>query len=149
MCGSFWTTASDKAPLTYPHAVCRGSAPPTESEPDEGFEWLTPDESTRLPFVRSPEAALLLAKEWDLCISGDGLLHLQHIGAEPIYIPLAQVGIGWGQSLLRLCHSGVRLQCELLVNQSGGQWGRHAAQAQDVCSGEVPGWWGRSSWLCS
>ena len=96
----------DEAPLTCPLAVCRGLAPPTESEPDEGFEWVTPDESTRLPFIRSPEAALQLAQEWDLCISGDGLLHLQHIGAEPVYIPLAQVRVGWGPSLLRLRHSG-------------------------------------------
>lgn len=106
MCGSCWTGALNKAPLTRSPTVCRGSAPPTESEPDEGFEWVTPDESTRLPFVRSPEAALQLAQEWDLCISGDGLLHLQHIGAEPVYIPLAQVRIWLGAKLLHLCHTG-------------------------------------------
>eukprot|EP00891_Asterochloris_glomerata_P000411 jgi/Astpho2/411/Aster-03461 len=82
-------------PLTACHAASRVSIVDRPvlilSEPDEGFEWVTPDESTRLPFVRSPEAALQLAQEWDLCISGDGLLHLQHIGAEPVYIPLAQV----------------------------------------------------------
>ena len=110
---SLWTRALDRAPLTRPPAACRGSAPPTESEPDEAFEWVTPDESTRLPFVRSPDAALQLAQEWDLCISGDGLLHLQHIGAEAAYIPLAQVRVSWGACCI--CATGVHSQCEQLL----------------------------------
>ena len=148
-----------KAPLTCPPAVCRGSAPPTESEPDEGFEWVTPDEGTRLPFVRSPEAALQLAQEWDLCISGDGLLHLQHIGAESVYIPLAQVRVDWGQACCT-CATLVHSQFSKLRQRAAAQqvscshsvWrvcgNSMQLRPQHVCSDEVLGRWGHSSWLC-
>lgn len=60
-------------------------------EDDSIFEWTTPDEGLRLPFERSRQSAVSLAADWDLCISGDGLHHLQQIGAEADYIPLTQV----------------------------------------------------------
>ncbi|CAL8460618.1 g147 [Coccomyxa elongata] len=60
-------------------------------EDDSIFEWTTPDEGLGLPFERSRQSAVSLAAEWDLCISGDGLHHLQQIGAEADYIPLTQV----------------------------------------------------------
>lgn len=61
------------------------------AEPDLHYEWVTPDEATRLPFNRDPSANLLLAAEWDLCISGEGLHHLHQIGADLHLVPLAQV----------------------------------------------------------
>lgn len=60
-------------------------------EEDSKFEWTTPDEALRLPFERSRKAAVSLAAQWDLCISGDGLHHMQQICAEADYIPLTQV----------------------------------------------------------
>lgn len=64
---------------------------PEEAEPDRHFHWTTPDDSTQLEFVRDRTAVLQMASEWDLCISGDGLTHLQQIGEEAAFIPLAQV----------------------------------------------------------
>lgn len=69
---------------------------PDQAEPDSHFEWTTPDETTQLDFTRDRAAVLQMASEWDLCISGDGLTHLQQIGQEAAFIPLAQV-------LLNLC----------------------------------------------
>ena len=62
-----------------------------EAEPDSHFQWTTPDESTSLEFSRARGTMLQMASEWDLCISGDGLTHLQQIGLEAAFIPLAQV----------------------------------------------------------
>lgn len=62
-----------------------------EVEPDSHFQWITPDEQTQFDFARDQASALQLATEWDLCISGDGLTHLQQIGREAAFIPLAQV----------------------------------------------------------
>lgn len=64
---------------------------PEEAEPDSHFHWTTPDEGTQMEFVRDRTAVLQMASEWDLCISGDGLTHLQQIGQEAAFIPLAQV----------------------------------------------------------
>ena len=64
---------------------------PEEAEPDSHFEWVTPDEATRLEFTRDRMTVLQMASQWDLCISGDGLTHLQQIGEEAAFIPLAQV----------------------------------------------------------
>jgi len=64
---------------------------PDQAEPDSHFEWITPDESSHLEFTRDRAAVLQMASEWDLCISGDGLAHLQQIGQEAAFIPLAQV----------------------------------------------------------
>ena len=86
------------------HAAClcfRGAAVPAhkhpdQAEPDSHFEWITPTESSHLEFTRDRAAVLQMASEWDLCISGDGLTHLQQTGQEAAFIPLAQV-------LLDLC----------------------------------------------
>ena len=64
---------------------------PEEAEPDNHFHWTTPDDGTQLEFSRNRTAVLQMAREWDLCISGDGLTHLQQIGEEAAFIPLAQV----------------------------------------------------------
>lgn len=76
--------------------VHRGAAVPAhkhpdQAEPDSHFEWITPDESSQLEFTRDRAAVLQMASEWDLCISGDGLTHLQQTGQEAAFIPLAQV----------------------------------------------------------
>ena len=63
-------------------------------EDDARFEWLSPDERTRLPFQRARRAALGLAAQWDLCCSGDGLHHLHQIGADASYVPLTQARTG-------------------------------------------------------
>ena len=78
--------------------LCRGLAVPAhkhpeEAEPDSHFHWTTPDEATQMNFTCDRTAALQMASEWDLCISGDGLTHLQQIGQEAAFIPLAQVSL--------------------------------------------------------
>lgn len=60
-------------------------------EPDSHYHWQTPDEATTLPFSRDRRKVLELAAEWDLCISGDGLQHLQQQRSEAFFIPLTQV----------------------------------------------------------
>ena len=61
-------------------------------QPDTHFRWQSPDEATILPFSRDRSKALELSSEWDLCIAGDGLHHLQQAGCEADFIPLTQVG---------------------------------------------------------
>jgi hypothetical protein len=63
-----------------------------EMEPDSHYEWVSPDERVRLPFSRERGAVLGLAERFDLCISGDALLHIQQHQAESLFVPLAQVG---------------------------------------------------------
>ena len=82
--------------LTLTLPCCRGMAVPIhkhsdEAEPDSHFHWVTPDESTCMAFTQNRLAVLQMARQWDLCISGDGLTHLQQIGEEAAFIPLAQV----------------------------------------------------------
>ncbi len=86
----------DAAGLCFRGAAVPAHKHPDQAEPDSHFEWITPDESTQLDFSRDRAAVLQMASEWDLCISGDGLTHLQQIGQEAAFIPLAQV-------LLDLC----------------------------------------------
>lgn len=43
---------------------------PGSAEADAEFEWVSPDESSRIPFSRSWEELLLLAGEYDLCLTG-------------------------------------------------------------------------------
>lgn len=43
---------------------------PGSVEADAEFEWLSPNERVRLPFERSWEELLLLAAEYDLCLTG-------------------------------------------------------------------------------
>ena len=62
-----------------------------EAEPDCHYEWVTPDESERAPFSRERAAILQLARRWDLCLSGDALLHIQQHGLEALFVPLVQV----------------------------------------------------------
>ena len=73
----------DEASTRAPHAA---------SVPDSHYQWISPDERIQRPFSRGRTAALQLAAEYDLCISGDGLAHLHSIGADTSYVPLAQVG---------------------------------------------------------
>ncbi len=49
--------------------------------------------ASQVPFSRRRQDALELASQYDLCISGDGLTHLQQIGAEASFVPLAQARI--------------------------------------------------------
>lgn len=79
-----WRWLSDRGPALSPGHE-------EDLEDDSRFQWVTPDESVRLPFKRGRMDAVSLAAEWDLCISGDGLHHLQQIGAEAIYVALTQV----------------------------------------------------------
>lgn len=58
---------------------------------DSEYHWQTPDERTSIPFTRDRRQALELASQWDLCITGDSLLHLQFRRCEADFIPLAQV----------------------------------------------------------
>ena len=46
-----------------------------------------------MEFTRDRLAVLQMASEWDLCISGAGLTHLQQTGQEAAVIPLAQVSL--------------------------------------------------------
>ena len=80
--------------------MCRGSAVPAHKhaedvEPDSHFEWITPDETIHVEFSRDRSTVLEMASEWDLCVSGDGLTHLQQIQQEAAFIPLAQVGLAY------------------------------------------------------
>lgn len=65
----------------------------TEALDDSYLQWMSPDEAVTVPFSRDRQAALELASEYDLCISGDGLTHLHKIGADPSFVPLAQVNL--------------------------------------------------------
>ncbi len=73
---------------------CRGPAlgagHEDDVEDDARFEWVSPDERVRRPFARGRRDALALACEWDLCVSGEGLAHLHHVGADAAYVPLTQ-----------------------------------------------------------
>lgn len=78
------------------HSACRratlsSNGDSAVAEPDAHFQWQSPDGAITLPFKRDRRKALELAAEWDLCISGDGLHHLQHYGCEADFIPLVQV----------------------------------------------------------
>ena len=61
-----------------------------EMEPDSHYEWVTPDEGERRPFSRDQDAVVALATEWDLCLSGDALLHVQQHELERLFVPLVQ-----------------------------------------------------------
>eukprot|EP00803_Ostreobium_quekettii_P002740 evm.model.scf_1942.1 EVM.evm.TU.scf_1942.1 scf_1942:7847-15557(-) len=61
---------------------------------DYGYEWVSPDEATRIPFSRQQDDILELAQEWDLCIVGDALGHLERARVASFLIPLAQVTAG-------------------------------------------------------
>jgi hypothetical protein len=65
---------------------------------------LAPPLPRRRPFSRGRANVLELAAAFDLCVGGEALHHIQQIGAEPLFIPLTQVGRSgscrcWGQDL--------------------------------------------------
>uniref|UniRef100_A0A383WJ86 Cation-transporting ATPase n=1 Tax=Tetradesmus obliquus TaxID=3088 RepID=A0A383WJ86_TETOB len=64
---------------------------PGSAEADAEFEWVSPDESSRIPFSRSWEELLLLAGEYDLCLTGDALAHVEGCKLGRRVIPLVQV----------------------------------------------------------
>lgn len=68
----------------------RGRGDEAAVEPDSHFEWVSPDERTRVPFSPARADALALAADWDLCVAGDGLAHLQQARLEGAFIPLVQ-----------------------------------------------------------
>jgi cation-transporting ATPase 13A1 len=43
---------------------------PGSQEADGEFEWVSPDESARIAYSRSWDDLLLLAAEYDLCLTG-------------------------------------------------------------------------------
>eukprot|EP00897_Mesotaenium_endlicherianum_P008584 jgi/Mesen1/7754/ME000407S06956 len=53
------------------------------------FEWVSPDESTRIPY--RAEEVEGVAREHDLCVAGDGLSMLERTAALSLVIPLTQV----------------------------------------------------------
>lgn len=77
--------------VTRPALILNRSGQGSRASNGASLFWLSPDESTREPFVADPEAAWQLADEYDLCITGDSLAALQEIGAAETYVPLAQV----------------------------------------------------------
>lgn len=62
-----------------------------QQEPDSHFQWLSPDETCRLPFSRDSDQVLALARQYDLCLGGDSLQHIENIKAAALFIPLIQV----------------------------------------------------------
>eukprot|EP00878_Enallax_costatus_P016666 GHUV01017486.1.p1 GENE.GHUV01017486.1~~GHUV01017486.1.p1 ORF type:complete len:1230 (+),score=386.32 GHUV01017486.1:189-3878(+) len=64
---------------------------PGSIEADAEFEWVTPNENLRVPFERNWEDLLLLASEYDLCLTGDALAHVEGCGLSRKLIPTVQV----------------------------------------------------------
>eukprot|EP00775_Hariotina_reticulata_P005162 gene5162-5400_t len=65
---------------------------PGSVEADLEYEWATPNERLHIPFSRSWEELLLLAAEYDLCLTGDALSHIEAVpGLGRQVIPLVQV----------------------------------------------------------
>lgn len=62
-----------------------------EQEPDAHFEWLSPDETERRPFSRDRDQVFALARDFDLCLGGDTLQHIENINAAALFVPLVQV----------------------------------------------------------
>ena len=87
-------------PNTVAEEECRCSASPSDersttngdaSSSGSHFEWRSPDESIRKPFEAALASAVSVASQYDLCLSGDALHHLQQQGADTSYVPLTQV----------------------------------------------------------
>lgn len=64
---------------------------PAVLEPDAHYCWVSPDEKTSVPFSREWEEVHALACEYDLCLTGDALTHIQQLGLEDYFVPLTQV----------------------------------------------------------
>lgn len=67
---------------------------PSVVEPDAHYCWVSPDEKTSVPFSREWAEVHALACEYDLCLTGDALTHIQQLGLEDYFVPLTQVGCG-------------------------------------------------------
>lgn len=72
-------------------------------EPDAHYCWVSPDERTSVPFSRAWEEVHALACEYDLCLTGDALTHIQQLGLEDYFVPLTQVGTFMQQPTFLLC----------------------------------------------
>ena len=88
-------------PVTLTPATRPSSFSPTQSGPkilhDSEYQWVSPDELTVLPFVRSFTDVLRIASRYDLAVSGDALSYLETVGLAAEVIPLCQVGRGQGR----------------------------------------------------
>jgi len=84
------TGVQKRSPGARRGPAVRGRGDEAAVEPDSHFEWVSPDETARLPFSPARADALALAAEWDLCVAGDGLAHLQQGGIDAAFIPLVQ-----------------------------------------------------------
>lgn len=58
---------------------------------DSEYEWVSPDETIRIPFSRSLDDLLKVASRFDLAVSGEALGYLESIGMAPTVIPMVQV----------------------------------------------------------
>lgn len=58
---------------------------------DKALDWVTPDESTIIPFSASRKDVLRVASCWDLCVTGDALQYVVKCGLESFLIPMVQV----------------------------------------------------------
>ncbi|XP_024522453.1 probable manganese-transporting ATPase PDR2 isoform X2 [Selaginella moellendorffii] len=61
--------------------------PPSNGQ--DGFNWLSPDEETKIAY--EVEKIQILADNYDLCVSGDGLAMLQRTGALEPVLPFVKV----------------------------------------------------------
>lgn len=60
---------------------------------DSEYQWLSPDESVRIPYSREWGPLLQLASEWDLAVSGEALGYVEGLGLGQQLIPLCQVSL--------------------------------------------------------
>eukprot|EP01025_Chloroclados_australasicus_P006477 TRINITY_DN12088_c0_g1_i1.p1 TRINITY_DN12088_c0_g1~~TRINITY_DN12088_c0_g1_i1.p1 ORF type:complete len:850 (-),score=59.08 TRINITY_DN12088_c0_g1_i1:220-2442(-) len=58
---------------------------------DDEFEWVSPDEAIRIQFANDKAQILQVAKQFDLCMSGDALAYAHNHGFDSFMIPLVQV----------------------------------------------------------
>lgn len=71
--------------------ICKGQNANGMLASDLGFEWMSPDESTIIPFSASRNELLRVASCWDLCVTGDALQYIVKRGLEEFLIPMIQV----------------------------------------------------------
>ena len=72
-------------------SASNGRSPGGAEDSSASFEWRSPDEAVTRPFEGDLAAAVSVASEYDLCLSGDALHHLHQQGLDTIYVPLTQV----------------------------------------------------------
>lgn len=73
---------------TYPACSLQGGP---RVHHDSEYEWVSPDETVRIPFSRSLDDLLRVASRYDLAVSGEALGYLEGIGLAPTVIPMVQV----------------------------------------------------------